>query len=158
MKRRKFYDQYIILAKSKLEKELYHEKTKKQCEVKCGSVNHMKRVSAFLLGAALTLCLTAAKLRAADQLPVDLGSAANFAVLGASTVTNTGPTIINGDIGVWPGTAFVPGTPPATVNGTIHAGDTVAQQAQAALTVAFNNAAGRFFLILIRHCFLTGEV
>jgi hypothetical protein len=44
------------------------------------------------LGAALALCLTAPNVKAADQLPVDLGSAANFAVLAGSTVTNTGPT------------------------------------------------------------------
>ena len=112
-------------------------------EVKCGSVNLTKRVSAFLLGAAVALCLTAVNVAAQDQLPVDLGSAANFAVLGASTVTNTGPSIINGDLGVWPGTAYVPGTPPATVNGAIHAGDTAAQHAQASLTIAYNDAAGR---------------
>jgi hypothetical protein len=76
-------------------------------------------------------------------LPVDLGSAGTFAVLAGSTVTNTGPTIINGDLGVWPGTAFVPGTPPGEVNGTIHAGDTAAQHAQASLTIAYNDAAGR---------------
>ena len=75
--------------------------------------------------------------------PVNLGSAANFAVLGASTVTNTGPTIINGDLGVWPGTAVTGFNPPGEVNGTIHAGDTAAQQAQASLTIAYNDAAGR---------------
>ena len=117
---------------------------KEQSEVKCGSVNLTKRVSAFLLGAALALCLTAANLTAAQapQAPIDLGSAAKFAVLGASTVTNTGPSIINGDLGVWAGTS-VPGFPPGQVIGTIHAGDSVAQQAQAALTIAYNDAAGR---------------
>jgi hypothetical protein len=77
------------------------------------------------------------------QLPVYLGSAGSFAVLGASTVTSTGPSVINGDLGVWPGTAYVPGTPAATVNGTIHAlGDIVAQHAQASLAIAYNYAAG----------------
>ena len=114
------------------------EVNKKQSELKSGSVNRTKSVSAFLLGAAV-LCLTANL--AASQLPIDLGSAGTYAVLGASTVTNTGPTTINGDLGVWPGTAYVPGTPAATVNGAIHAGDPAAQQAQASLTVAFNNAA-----------------
>src|ERR1700674_5691426 len=118
---------------------------KKQSEVKCGSVNLTKRASAFVLGGALVLCLTAANLMAqapAALARIDLGSAGTFAVLGASTVTNTGPSIINGDLGVWPGTAYVPGTPSATVNGTTHAGDTAAQQAQASLTMAYNNAAG----------------
>jgi len=122
------------------------KKNKKQSEVKCGSVNPTKKVSALLLGAAVALCLVGANLAAAQappaQAPIDLGSAGTFAVLGASTVTNTGPSVINGDLGVWPGTAYVPGTPPATVNGAIHAGDTAAQQAKASLTMAYNNAAG----------------
>jgi hypothetical protein len=117
---------------------------KKQSEVKCGRVNLTKRASAFFLGGALALCLTAANLAAAPagQAPIDLGSAGAFAVLGASTVTNTGPSVINGNLGVWPGTAYVPGTPPATVNGAIYAGVAAAQHAQASLTIAYNNAAG----------------
>jgi hypothetical protein len=71
----------------------------------------------------------------------------NFVVLAGSTVTNTGSTMNSGDLGVSPGTAVtgfatVDGGPGA-VSGTIHQGDGVAAQAQADLTIAFNDAAGR---------------
>ena len=48
---------------------------------------------------------------ACSQAPVVLGAAANFVVLAGSTVTNTGPTSVTGDLGVSPGTA-VTGFPP----------------------------------------------
>src|SRR5438309_2077497 len=79
---------------------------------------------------------------AAGQAPVGLGAASTFAVLAGSTVTSTGATTVNGDLGLSPGTA-VTGFPPGTVNGTIHAGDPAAAQAQLALTTAYNNAAAR---------------
>ena len=91
-------------------------------------------VLSLLIGSALTGTATAAS-------AVHLGIAAQFAVLGASTVTNTGPSIINGDLGVSPGLAVV-GFPPGIVNGAIHEGDAVAAQAQADLTTAYNTAAG----------------
>ena len=79
----------------------------------------------------------------AAQAQVGLGTATSFAVLGGSTVTNTGPTTISGDVGLSPGTAVV-GFPPGLVtSGSIHAADAVALQAQNDLTTAFNDAAGR---------------
>jgi Ice-binding-like len=72
---------------------------------------------------------------------VSLDSAQSFAVLGGSTVTNTGATIINGDLGVSPGTA-VTGFPPGIVNGTIYAGGPVAAAAQADALTAYNALKG----------------
>jgi hypothetical protein len=118
---------------------------KKQSEMKSGSVKLTKRVRVLLVGAALVLSLTTANHAAAQAGPatVFLGSAGTYAVLGASTVTSTGPTVVNGDLGVWPGTAYVAGTPAATVNGSVHAGDVIAQHAQASAAIAYNDAAGR---------------
>lgn len=73
---------------------------------------------------------------------VQLGTAASFAVLGGSTITNTGPTVISGDLGLSPGTA-VTGFPPGQVNGTVHAADGVALQAKNDLTAAYTDAAAR---------------
>lgn len=73
---------------------------------------------------------------------VSLGTAANFAVLAGSTVTNTGPTTINGDLGLSPGTA-VTGFPPGQVIGTVHAADGSASQAKNDLATAYDDAAGR---------------
>ena len=74
--------------------------------------------------------------------PVPLGSAAEFAVLAGTTVTNSGLTTVNGDIGVSPGTA-VTGFPPGQLNGVMHANDGPAVQAQSDLAIAYNDAVGR---------------
>jgi hypothetical protein len=74
--------------------------------------------------------------------PVALGSAASFVVLAGSTVSNTGPSALTGDMGVSPGTAIT-GFPPGTITGTQHAGDPTAAQAIADLGTAYLDAAGR---------------
>ena len=74
--------------------------------------------------------------------PPPLGAAQSFAVLGSSTVTNTGATtVIIGDLGVSPGTALT-GVPAGMPVGTIHAGDPVAAQAQADATIAYGDLEG----------------
>ena len=77
--------------------------------------------------------------------PVLLGTADGFAVLAGSTITNTGTSVITGDLGLHPGTA-VTGFPPGTVNGAQHVTDAVAQQAKTDLTTAYHDAAGRPFI------------
>ena len=81
------------------------------------------------------LCL-ALTLLLAMAAHAQLGSAAMFGVLGASAVTNTGNTVIDGDLGVYPGTSIT-GFPPGIVNGTIYDGDAVAMQAQSDAQAAY---------------------
>jgi len=75
--------------------------------------------------------------------PIDLGTAASYGVLAASAVTNTGPTVVNGDLGISPGTAITGfgAAPNGIVNGTVHATDAAALQAQRDTTTAYNVAA-----------------
>ncbi|HEY8745779.1 MAG TPA: ice-binding family protein [Chloroflexota bacterium] len=78
-----------------------------------------------------------------QQTAPTLGTAASFAVLGGSTVTNTGATIVSGNLGVSPGSAVTGFPPGSVVNGTIHRADAVASQAQTATTTAYNSLAGQ---------------
>jgi len=75
------------------------------------------------------------------QAPVNLGAAGAFAVMATASITGSGPSQINGDVGLNPGTAQ--GLPPAQVNGTIHVGDQAIVDAQADLLAAYQDATGR---------------
>jgi hypothetical protein len=87
--------------------------------------------------------LIAAPLAFSAQAPVGLGTAGNFAVLAGSTVTNTGPSVISGSVGLDPGSA-VTGFPPGIVlAGTTQVANGVALQAKSDLVTAYNDAAGR---------------
>jgi hypothetical protein len=88
------------------------------------------------VGFAALLCGVAA-VRAQSSL----GTAQSFAVLGGSTVTNTGTSVLTGDLGVSPGAAIT-GFPPGTRTGTTHAADAVALQAQNDVTTQYNALAG----------------
>ena len=80
---------------------------------------------------------------ASAQTAPSLGIAQSFVVLGGSTVTNTGPSVLNGDLGLSPGSAVTGFPPGLVVGGTIHAADGVALGAQNSLTTAYNTAAGQ---------------
>jgi hypothetical protein len=71
---------------------------------------------------------------------INIGTASTFGVLGSTTVTNTGPTVVTGDLGVTPGTS-VTGFPPGVVIGTIHINDAAAVDAKADALNGYNAAA-----------------
>jgi hypothetical protein len=92
-------------------------------------------MSALMIGALIP------KPAFAATLPV-LRTAAQFAVLAGSTVTNTGNTVVTGDLGLHPGTS-VTGFPPGSVLGTQHVADAVAGQAKSDLMAAYMDAAAQ---------------
>jgi hypothetical protein len=101
-----------------------------------------RRYGLLLLTALLTLVLGGTA--QAEPPPVLLGTVNSFALLGGSSITNTGPSVINGDLGLHPGTS-VTGFPPGTLNGAMHVTDAVAKNAKSDLVTAYKDAAGRPF-------------
>lgn len=85
---------------------------------------------------------TTIPLQTTAQATVSMAGASTLAVLAGSAVTSTGATVINGNLGLSPGTS-VGGFPPGILNGTLHINDSIANQAKLDLTSAYNDAAGR---------------
>ena len=73
--------------------------------------------------------------------PIDLGASTNFAVFAGSTITNAGATVVNGDLGLTPGTS-VTGFPPGIMNGTIQINNAATAAALTDLATAYIDAAG----------------
>ena len=97
----------------------------------CSGQRAVHSRSRFLasLGVAAVLLLTRTDVALAATA-VPLGTASSFAVLGGTPgVTNTGATVVIGDLGISPA-ASVTGFPPGIVVGTIHAADALAASAQ----------------------------
>jgi hypothetical protein len=101
---------------------------------------HLKRrLGVIALAGALAALAIPAVSQASE---VDIATADPFVVLGGTRVTNTGPSVLNGDLGVSPGTELS-GFGPAVLNGVEHENDAVAAQAQLDVTNAYNVAAGQ---------------
>lgn len=88
----------------------------------------------------LTALFVAAPFRAASaQIAPTLGTAQSFAVLaGTPNVTNTGPTVITGDLGIHPGSEVTGFPPGIVIGGTTHAANAVALQAKNDLVAAYD--------------------
>jgi len=102
------------------------------------------RNNSLRLGGTLrfVLAITALMALAIHTKAQSLGSAENFAVLGASTVTNTGASTINSSVGVSPGSAITGFPPGIIINGGLHAADATATQAHADYAAAYTAFAG----------------
>jgi hypothetical protein len=83
-----------------------------------------------------------------SQTTVNLGTASTFAVLAAAGITNTGSTVLTGDIGSFPtatitGLTPVGGGGPGTFSGANYGNSATTQTAMTDLNTAYNDAAGR---------------
>ncbi len=103
----------------------------------------MKRTCFSLVASVAFAALLFGPSPALAQTAPSLGSAQSFAVLGGSTVTNTGSSIVTGDLGLSPGSSVTGFPPGVVVSGTVHVGDGTAIAAQSSLTSAYNNLAGQ---------------
>jgi type VI secretion system secreted protein VgrG len=103
------------------------------------------RRSAAAVGLATVLALSFGSAAHADVIidgPVNLGEAADFGVLGDETVTNTGPTVVDGDVGLDPGTSVTGFTegPGMIENGALYINDEVAAAGQRDASIAYEVA------------------
>ena len=95
----------------------------------------------LLVGGVFVLAVTVQP-AVAIGTSVNLGTVGSYSVLGGESVTNTGLSVLSGNVGVSPGTGAT-GFPPGTTGGVIHAADAHAAQAKADLLTAYDNAAGQ---------------
>lgn len=103
--------------------------------------------AAIVSGLAAALATTSPLAASADTIidgPINLGTALSYGVLGASSVTSTGPTVVNGDLGISPGTSVTGfgGLPNGTINGNLNQTNGPALIAQDDADTAYNIAAG----------------
>jgi hypothetical protein len=99
-------------------------------------------LSAITLAALGPLAFSGTLALAADA--PTLGTAGNYVVMGATAITNTGPTVVNGNLAISPGgSSSVTGFPPGVVTGAMDAADVNAVLAHTDLVGAYNDAAGQ---------------
>jgi hypothetical protein len=103
----------------------------------------MKRNGLYLAAGAGLVAMVLGTAPAWAQTAPSLGAAQSFAVLSGTTVTNTGSSIITGDLGVSPGSAVTGFPPGLVVSGTIHAADATSLAAENSVTTAYNDLASQ---------------
>lgn len=131
-----FKNQEIAAQPPRKSREILRTPRRQHLRVRSGAVLAVSFV-------ALAAGLWASPLAGAATTTVNLATASSYAVLAGSTITNTGASIISGDIGLSPGTAVV-GFPPGVQNsGTTQVADAQASVAQSDLTAAYVDAASR---------------
>jgi type VI secretion system secreted protein VgrG len=88
-----------------------------------------------------------------------LDTAGSYAVIAAATVTNTGFTVLTGDLGLSPnGSTSVTGFPPGVLTGTAHTADSAAVQARLDLHNAYAVAAALVPTLVVGTADLNGSV
>jgi hypothetical protein len=93
--------------------------------------------------AFLTLAAVGTQSAMAATATVNLGTSSTYAILAGSAITNTGATVVGGDIGISPGTSIT-GFPPGTQSsGITNVANGAALDAENDLITASDDAAGR---------------
>lgn len=108
-------------------------------------VRFARRLAIPLLAVSVTMLVITGNSASAGIVPtVGLATSGNYSVLGATTVTNTGPSVLGQSLGLSPGTD-TPGFPPGMVlaPGTVEVANAVSLQAQNDLIAAYLDAANR---------------
>jgi hypothetical protein len=106
-----------------------------------GVNGHRPKTPRLAILAIVTAFITVGSVAGAAE-PVGMGAAGAYAVIANQTITNGGNTTLNGHVGLSPGSA-VTGFETVTLNGELHLADTNADNAMAAMSAAYNNAAGQ---------------
>ena len=114
----------------------------RRVKMRIGTLVAVVLSTALLAGCGSSESESDATVRSDTFSAAAMGTEQNFAVLGGSTVTNTGSSVLTGDLGLYPGTAIT-GFPPGLVTGEIHVADAVALQAQTDTTATYIDLAGQ---------------
>jgi hypothetical protein len=103
--------------------------------------NHAHRSAAMSAAALIVSGLLATSSSTLAQ-SASLGASDSFAILGASTVTNSGTTIITGNLGLSPGSSVTGFPPGVVINKAIHISKALANQAHADAFTAYTKLTG----------------
>jgi ice-binding like protein len=107
-----------------------------------GSLSVFAAITVLLISTGLSSAQSAPATRSCAMSEVNMGMAGHFRILAATTVTDTGVTMIRGNVGVSPGTS-VTGFAAGSVMGAIYTNDSFSAQGEASLAIAYANASAR---------------